>query len=233
MGITPILVGGDAGGGFGAPTIGGSTGAAGLVLVGGADGGAGAAGSSGAAGSAGTAVAGAAGEKASGGSAGISAGEAEDGGQLGPDASTSDSGTPVPQTKPYTPIDWTPTASTTAAGDADLPPNAFDGHLGTRWTTGHNQMGAETFMVDLRKAEPVSRVILDDTTFPTDFPAAYTLEVSTDGHSFTTVEKGHGATVTDIQFATTTARYVRIRQTGTTPAPLGAWWSIDEMKVYP
>jgi len=73
--------------------------------------------------------------------------------------------------------------------------------------------------------------VLDDTTNPQDFPAAYTLEVSLNGTTFTTVKMGKGATVTDIQFARTNARYVRIRQTGATPAG-GSWWSIDELRIY-
>jgi hypothetical protein len=131
----------------------------------------------------------------------------------------------------YASTNWKPTASITAPGNADLPPNAFDGKLATRWTTGRNQMGDETFMVDLGQAMPVSRVVLDDTTNAQDFPAAYTLEVSTNGTTFTTVKMGKGATVTDIQFTRTSARYIRIRQTGTTPAG-GSWWSIDELRIY-
>jgi hypothetical protein len=77
----------------------------------------------------------------------------------------------------------------------------------------------------------VSRVVIDDTTHPTDFPAAFTLEVSMNGTTWTTVKMGKGAAMTDIQFARVQARYVRIRQTGTTPAG-GSWWSIDELRIY-
>ena len=76
----------------------------------------------------------------------------------------------------------------------------------------------------------MSRVVLDDTTHPTDFPAAYTLETSTTGTTYTQVKTGMGAAVTDIQFPTVMARYLRIRQTGKTTT---SWWSIDELRVYP
>ena len=92
-------------------------------------------------------------------------------------------------------------------------------------------MGGETFVVDLGKAEPVSRVVLDDTTNPQDFPIAYTLEVSTDGMTYTSVKTGQGATKTDIQFDRVNARYIRIRQTGTGGAA-GSWWSIDELQIF-
>jgi hypothetical protein len=79
----------------------------------------------------------------------------------------------------------------------------------------------------------ISRVVLDNATHPDDFPAAYTLEVSANGNTFMGVAMGKGARVTDIRFNTVTARYLRIRQTGMTAAPNGAWWSIDEIRVYP
>jgi hypothetical protein len=140
----------------------------------------------------------------------------------------------LPQpTTPYSSAQWKATASITAAGTANLPPNAFDGNLATRWTTGRNQMGNETFLIDMGVSQPVSRVLIDDTTNPQDFPAAYTLEVSTNNTTFTSVKTGMGATMTDIRFATAMARYVRVRQTGTTPTPDGSWWSIDEIRIYP
>jgi hypothetical protein len=149
----------------------------------------------------------------------------------GVDAGARDTASPPPPSVPYASTNWKPMASITAAGNADVPANAFDGKLATRWTTGRNQMGDETFMVDLGQVESVSRVLIDDTTHPQDFPVAYTLEVSTNGTTFTAVKMGKGATMTDIQFTRVDARYIRIRQTGMTAAG-GSWWSIDELKIY-
>ena len=129
----------------------------------------------------------------------------------------------------YSSANWKPAASVTAAGTAEVPSNAFDGKIDTRWTTGRDQMGDESFEVDFGKTITVSRVVLDDTTFPQDFPVAYTLEVSTDGMTFMAVSMGMGATVTNIHFATVNARYIRIRQTATGTK----WWSIGELSVYP
>jgi hypothetical protein len=144
-----------------------------------------------------------------------------------------DAGVEAPPSVAYATTGWTPTASVTAAGNADQPRNAFDGMIATRWSTGRAQMGNETFTVDLGSAKPVSRVVLDDTTHPADFPKAYTLQVSTNNTTYTDVKMGTGEVVTDIRFTQTMARYVRIRQTGTNPGAGGSWWSIDELKIYP
>ena len=194
-------VAGSAGGAGGAPT-----GSAGAVATAGAGGGA-----------AGTGVV-----------AGVDAGGQQGGGV---DAGGRDAAAEAPASVVYSSTNWKPTASITAAGNTDTPPNAFDGKIATRWTTGRAQMGDESFLVDLGQVEPVSRVVLDDTTNPQDFPVAYTLEVSTNGTTFTAVKMGPGATMTDIQFTRVNARYIRIRQTGMTPAG-GSWWSIDELKIY-
>jgi hypothetical protein len=215
------------------------TGAAGTaVLTGLAGTGGGAAGTTGAAGT-GAAGTGAAGTGSAGTGAvavgGAGGSQSRDGGVSG-GAGTSaprDAAPEAPPVTPYAATGWKPTASVTAPGNADVAANAFDGDLKTRWATGRNQAGNESFLLDLGASKSVSRVVLDATTHPNDFPAAYTLDVSTNGTAFTNATMGKGAAVTDIQLTRVMARYVRIRQTGTTPAPNGAWWSIDEIKVYP
>jgi F5/8 type C domain len=153
-----------------------------------------------------------------------------DGGTGGP---TADAAAEKGPSQPYSSTNWKATAFITAGGVADLPPNAFDGKLGTRWTTGRNQQGDEWFRVDLGAAMPVSQVIVDDTTHPVDFPVKYELEVSTNDTTYTRVAMGAGAATTRIQFTQTSARYLRIKQTGMTAAPAGSWWSIDELTVLP
>jgi hypothetical protein len=218
----PALPTGDAG-------VGGPAGAGGPAGVGGPAGTSGAAGM----GAAGMGAAGM-GQAGTSGAAGTGAGKAGAGGAgTGggrPDAGAQDAPVERPPSVPYAANTLKPTASITAAGNADVPGNAFDGMLGTRWSTGRAQQGNESFTVDLGASKPVSRVVIDDTTHATDFPAAYTLEVSTNNTTFTNVKMGMGERVTDIQIPTTMARYVRIRQTGKTPMN---WWSIDELKIYP
>jgi hypothetical protein len=129
----------------------------------------------------------------------------------------------------YASTNWKAMASVTAAGNASVPSNAFDGMLATRWSTGREQAGDETFTLDLGASVPISRIVLDDTTHPSDYPAAYTLEASNTTTTFVTIKMGAGAVVTDIQFTRVTAQYVRIRQTAARPG----WWSIDELRIYP
>jgi len=176
-----------------------------------------------------------------GGTAGVTGGAAGAGGSAvdagagrngGAGSGVQDAGVEAPPTVPYVPAQWKPTASITAAGNADVPANAFDGDLATRWTTGRNQVGDESFVVDLGKTESISRVVLDDSRFPNDFPVSYTLEVSTNGNTFTMVGMGTGATITRIDFTRTMARSLRIKQTGKTAAD-GSWWSIGELSIYP
>jgi F5/8 type C domain-containing protein len=219
-GTIAIMVPGTAGVDGTAGAIGGSAGASG---------GAGAPGTAGAVGGTAGVMGGTAGAAAPG-TAGATV-DAGAGGSLGTaGASPPDAAVEAPPPKAYGSAQWKATASITAAGNADLPPNAIDGNITTRWTTGHAQTGGETFTIDMGVSQSVGRVVIDDTTNPTDFPAAYTLEVSTNNTSFTSVKMGTGMTVIDVSFAPAMARYVRLRQTGTTPV---AWLSIDELRIYP
>jgi hypothetical protein len=176
-----------------------------------------------------------------GGTAGVTGGGAGAGGSAvdagagrngGAGGGVQDAGVEAPPTVAYVPAQWKPTASITAAGNADVPANVLDGNPATRWTTGRNQVGDESFVIDLGKTESVSRVVLDDSGFPQDFPVSYTVEVSTNGNTFTMVDMGMGATITRMDFTRTMARTLRIKQTGKTAAN-GSWWSIGELSIYP
>jgi glucosylceramidase len=106
---------------------------------------------------------------------------------------------------------------------------AFDGDLTTRWSSGQNQSGGETFRLDLGAVTSVSEMTLEGAG-GADFPAAYTLEVSADGQAYEQVAAGAGAPFTRIQFAQKNARYLRVTQTGTNA---NQWWSIAEITIQP
>jgi hypothetical protein len=222
-GIAIMTAGNNGTGVAGAVDTSGAAGAAGAPT--GAAGMAGAmAGATGAAGAAGTPATGAGGTM-------VDAGTSMGGRAGTPDAGPRDLAPEAPPSVEYPQASLKVTASITAAGGNDAS-NVLDGKPGTRWTTGKAQVGGETFTIDLGKVETVSRVVLDDSANPTDFPAGYTVEVSTDGMNFMMATTGKGTPMaTDIQLHVTT-RYIRIRQTGTTPAGNGSWWSIDELRVY-
>ena len=120
-----------------------------------------------------------------------------------------------PPSQPYPRTGWIATTSLSAAGLS--PADAIDGNAATRWATGQHQMGNESFSLDLGASRLVSQVVLDASGFPTDFPAMYVLEVSTALPNYRAVAMAAGAAVTRIQFSQVMARYIRIRQTATTP----------------
>lgn len=124
---------------------------------------------------------------------------------------------------------WSATASATAAtdtngGDFNVA-NAFDGNLATRWSSGKAQVGGEWFRLDLGQAQTISQVAFFDET---DFPAEYTLALSSDDVTYTAVASGVGAQPTAICFPAGSARYIKITQTGAT----GSWFSIYEISVF-
>jgi endo-1,3(4)-beta-glucanase len=115
--------------------------------------------------------------------------------------------------------------------DTELqPPYAVDGLLTTRYATGQAQTGTEWFEVDLGQAVAVDGLELNDTNDPMDVANAYTVEVSTDAATWTTVAMSATPAPPDLvlSFAAVTARYVRFDQTGMSTT---SWWSIDELTI--
>jgi hypothetical protein len=220
-------LGGGAAGTVGGQAAGTSGGAAGTGGSSAAAGSSGAGTSGGQAGTTGTPDAGSAGTKAAAGTTG----SVPDAGATAGTSGRRDAAVEAPPAGPYAASTLMVSASITAAGNADLPANAIDGNKATRWSTGRAQMGDEWFRVDLGAAKSISRVLIDDTSQPQDFPAAYTIETSMDGTAFAAVTMGAGMpTTTTIQFTPRTARYLRIRQTAMKAAN---WFSIDELTIWP
>jgi hypothetical protein len=130
---------------------------------------------------------------------------------------------------PLDPGRWKATASVSMSGSP--PASAIDDNFGTRWTSGVRQQGNEWFLVDLGAATMVSEVWLTTRMSPDYFPAQYSVEMSADNQTFTSAATGTGqATVTKIKFGQRWARYVRIRQTGTTTS---SFWAIDQLAIRP
>ncbi len=108
--------------------------------------------------------------------------------------------------------------------------NMFDGLLTTRWSTARVQATApaEWLAIDLGCAQTFSELVLDATNYTLDYPRGYTVQVSTDGTTWSQVATGAGSSaLTKITFSPTTARYVKVLQTGTS----ASFWSIDELNV--
>lgn len=124
---------------------------------------------------------------------------------------------------------WTATVGPNTSGEA--PANTLDGNINTRWATGTAQAnnGNQWLRIDMQAAKTFNKVTLD-ANVSNDYPRGYTLSVSTDGTTFNPVASGVGTTnLTTITFATQTARYLKVTQTGTiTPN----WWSVYELNVF-
>jgi beta-glucosidase len=121
-------------------------------------------------------------------------------------------------------------ASASATGGGDIPANALDGNTGTRWSTGTPMVNGQTFSLDLGSAQAFSKLTMDSAGSASDYAHGYQVFVSTDGTNFgTAIATGAGtAALVTVTFPTTTARYVKIVQTGSSTS----WWSIAEVNLY-
>ncbi len=122
---------------------------------------------------------------------------------------------------------WTLTASSSQADVA----NAVDGNVATRWSSGSKQAPGMYFQADFGKPQTFSRIELAvDASQPLDYPRGYAVYASNNPASLgSPIASGVGQQITSIAVPTTTARYVRIVQTGT---DVSRWWSIYELNVF-
>ncbi|MGA1835646.1 discoidin domain-containing protein [Herbiconiux sp. 11R-BC] len=123
------------------------------------------------------------------------------------------------------------TVTGSPSSTTDTAAKAVDGIQSTRWSTGVAQAPGQSFTVDLGSARSVNALELDNAGSPGDQPRGYSVATSTNGTAWSAaVAVGAGfSTTTKIAFPTTTARYLRVTQTGTAPAN---YWSIAELRVY-
>jgi beta-glucosidase len=110
---------------------------------------------------------------------------------------------------------WVATASSSSS--TLTPDKAIDGNAGTRWSSGVAQANGQWFQVDMVTPQTFVQLTLDATNSNNDYPRTYSVFVSNDGTNWgTAVATGSGTTaLTTIVFPQQTARYVRIKQTGT------------------
>ena len=109
--------------------------------------------------------------------------------------------------------------------------NMFDGALTTRWSTGRVQETSppEWLEIDLGCLQTFSQIVLDATDDPNDYPRGFTVSVSSDNSTWMQVASGAATTaLTTIELASTTARYIQVKQTGIAPSN---FWSVDELNV--
>jgi hypothetical protein len=123
---------------------------------------------------------------------------------------------------------WVPSASVSGGG---APANALDGNENTRWSTGVAQTAGQWFQVNMQAPVSFSQITIDAGPSVGDYPAGYTVSVSSNGTTWTEVASGTGATqLVTVTFPQQTAQYIRVAQT--TSGVTTNWWSIAEFNVY-
>ncbi|NOX22654.1 MAG: cellulase family glycosylhydrolase [Actinobacteria bacterium] len=109
--------------------------------------------------------------------------------------------------------------------------NMVDDDLSTRWTTNAPQANGQYVQVDFGAQVTFNNVVMDtqkNTSSETDYPRNYTVAVSDNGTSWTTVATETGTfKATTVNFPAASGRYLKITQTGAS----GSWWSIGELNV--
>jgi mono/diheme cytochrome c family protein len=107
---------------------------------------------------------------------------------------------------------------------------AIDGDAKSRWDTHAFQRPGQWFQIELPAETEIAGIRLDTTKSANDYPRGYKVELSADGQTWgKPVAEGKGSgVITDINFAPTKAKFIRITQTGEAK---GNFWSIHEMAV--
>ena len=127
-----------------------------------------------------------------------------------------------------TPSGWVASASASYSP----PLRAIDRNTAYRWQNGRAQSTSNDYIqVDLGSARTFNRIVLDHAGSSNDFPAAYRVDVSDDGSTWTTVRTGNGtASATTIVLPSTyTKRYVRVTETG---ASGSNWFTVNELRLF-
>jgi MYXO-CTERM domain-containing protein len=120
---------------------------------------------------------------------------------------------------------WTASASLNGNSAA----LAIDSALSTRWDTGANVGNGDWFKVDMGAQASVDRVDFNAYTSNNDYPPSYTVALSTDDSSYTTVASGSpSAAFVSATFTARSARYIKI----TCTSAGSYYFSIHDFNVY-
>jgi hypothetical protein len=102
--------------------------------------------------------------------------------------------------------------------------------LGSRFTSGAAQTSGMTYEVNMGSARTVDEIDMSVPDYPGDYARGYSVEVSPDGTSWTTVASCAGTRDPEIvSFPAHTDQYLQVvLTTGVSPN----WWSIEEFLIY-
>jgi HEAT repeat protein len=118
----------------------------------------------------------------------------------------------------------------TASSNGDKAGDIVDGKLETRWLSGTPQKPDMFITIDLGAKYLVSKLTLDASPTPSDYPRGYKVFVADNADDMgEPVAEGAGAgPVTEITFTPKAGKFIKIVQTGSDEK---AMWTIHELKI--
>ena len=124
---------------------------------------------------------------------------------------------------------WVASTNTPAAG-GDVASNAIDGNLNTRFSSDEAQAAGEYWEANMGSAQTFNELDMEVPNSAGDYARGYSVEVSTNGTTWTTVATCTGSGPSEVvTFGLQTAQYLRVVLT---TALASNWWSIDELYLY-
>jgi F5/8 type C domain len=124
---------------------------------------------------------------------------------------------------------WVASTNSEASG-SDVPANALDGNLLTRFSTDETQASGLNFEVNMGSPQTFNELEMEVPNSATDYARDYVVQVSNDGATWHHVATCSGTTTPEIvSFPTQTAQYVRVVLASPNTT---YWWSIDEFYLY-
>jgi glucosylceramidase len=111
----------------------------------------------------------------------------------------------------------------------DVAANAVDDDASTRYSTGAGQQPGQYLQIEFGGLEPVREIVYDTGVNLGDYPRGYTVEVSGDGTTWSTVATGSGTgQLTPVRLSGAPIRFARMTLT----ASSGSWWSVADVRAY-
>src|SRR5262249_1214222 len=113
---------------------------------------------------------------------------------------------------------------------SDLPSNAIDDNVSTRFTTSASQTNGQVFQVNMGVPATFTQITLDAGSSSNDYPRGFQVYVSDDGANWRgpLLSGSPDPSFVTISFPYQTAQYIQVVQTGTA----SNWWSIAEFNVF-
>jgi F5/8 type C domain len=123
---------------------------------------------------------------------------------------------------------WVASTNSASSG-SDVPANALDGNVATRFSTDQDQTPGLRFEVNMGSQQTFNELVMEVPGSTTDYARDFVVQVSNDGFTWSHVVSCTGTGPTEVvSFPTQTAQYVRVVLTSST----SYWWSIDEFYLY-